>query len=287
MDLTALLAGLGGAATTATLLRSGCTPYALREAVASGEIVRVRQGHYALPDAGARRLEAHRVGGRLAGIWALRAHGIWTPRGPFPLEVVVPAHASRLRSPVEMRRRLAASECLVHWDGVSGGDPLEPERPARALRRLIGRVSPEILFACFESALRQKALAAAEAEELRDELVRRVGPAFAHASGVSESGAESLLKHFLLTVGVPFRQQVHLGDLGRVDFVIGERQIAEADGAAYHSSKDEFERDRLRQTMASILGYRTLRLSATLIERQPHLARAAILAALQRGDHLA
>lgn len=288
MGIEDAIAARGGTARTVELLQLGHTSHQLTEAVRSGAIVRVRQGHYALPDTDALRIAAQRVGGRLAGLWALRAHGVWTPRGAFTMAVTVSPHASRLRSPSDRRRRVSAAECEIHWDDTSAGlGGLEPEPVARAIERLAGQLPPAMLFACFESALHQGLLTRPEAERLRARFVRTVSRLFGHADSASESGAESLLKFLILEEGVDVRQQVPLPGVGEVDFVLGERQIAEADGAGYHSGPKEFERDRLRHAVASVLGYRTLRFSARLIEDRPELVRAAVRAALARGDHLA
>ncbi|HEY0259958.1 MAG TPA: DUF559 domain-containing protein [Lacisediminihabitans sp.] len=106
------------------------------------------------------------------------------------------------------------------------------------------------------------------------------------AGRLSESGGESLLKFGLLEAEVGFRQQVTIAGAGRVDFLIGRRLVVEADGAAFHTSREAFEEDRRRDAALSSAGYHVLRFSYTQIEARWPEVWASIRAALDRGDHL-
>lgn len=273
---------LGGVAKASALLRRGWSRRGLREAVHLGLLLRVRKGHYAVVDLDPMALMAFRVGGRLAGSSALRAHGIWVANTAAALSVAVPANAHGLRQPDDPRSPLLPGSVRISWDAKGTGP--EPETAAAALMRIAGSVPAAVLFACFESAIRGGHLTRHAADRLRARFIRSVSPHFAHADGVAESGAESLLKFWLIEQGIAFRQQVRIAGVGRVDFVLGRWQIVEVDGAGFHSSPEEFERDRRRDVVASALGYRTIRCSAKLAEREPELLRSAIRAAARRGD---
>jgi len=73
--------------------------------------------------------------------------------------------------------------------------------------------------------------------------------------------------------------------LGRVDFVIGDGLVIEADGAEFHTDRASFEDDRRRDAILAALGFRVLRFSYTQIREHPVEVWAAIGAALARGDH--
>lgn len=105
------------------------------------------------------------------------------------------------------------------------------------------------------------------------------------AASASESGGESLLRFELLARRIPHVQQVLFPRVGRVDFLIGEGLVIEADGAEFHTDRASFEEDRRRDAILAARGYRVLRFSYTQIRERPHEVRAAIGAALARGDH--
>lgn len=285
MELITDVMRLGGTARTSELLQLGHTSHALTSAVRAGDLIRIRKGHYGLP-AEAAAHAAYRAGGHLAGLSALRARGVWVPRGQHPLEIAVRPNTSRLHRPDDASLLMNPAEALVHWDApaVVRSTPFA-ESAELAIRRLIGRVAPDDLFAIVESALRLRQLSGRRADVLLDELARSVDPRFRQAGRLSGSGGESKVVFWLLGTDLDFEQQVEIADVGRVDVLLGERQIVEVDGEQHHVGMERFEADRRRQMMASIRGYRTLRVSVRQVEREFPLVAAAILATVERGDH--
>lgn len=287
MELITDVIRLGGIARTAELLQLGHTSHALTAAVRGGDLVRIRKGHYGLISESAAHA-AYRAGGHLAGLSALRALGVWVPRGSHPLEIAVRPNTSRLRRPDDAALLMGDGEALVHWDAPTIIRSAPFAEPAEtAIRRLVRRVEPADLFAIVESALRLRLLSRRRADGLRRDLARSVDPRFARAGALSGSGAESKVVFWMLGVDLPFEQQVEITDVGRVDTLLGERQIVEIDGERHHIGSRQFEADRRRQMMASIRGYRTLRVSVRQVEHEFALVAAAILATIERGDHLA
>jgi len=71
--------------------------------------------------------------------------------------------------------------------------------------------------------------------------------------------------------------------VGRVDFVIEDRIILEADGKENHASSTQRHRDLSRDAVASRLGYETLRFDYALIIHEWDTVIAAITAALARA----
>lgn len=278
---------LGGTARTRELRQLGHSKYALALAVRDGDIVRVRQGHYSVAHQDELGLAAYRVGGHLASLPALRAHGVWVPSGPHPLEIAVHAHSRALRMPTDARRRLRPGLVEVHWDAerIERSAPFA-EPVAAALRRVARRLTAAQLFAAFESTLSLRLLSQDETRSLRALFASTIDPRFVDAGTLSGSGAESLVHFWLLGLDVDVVQQQPIDGVGAVDFVLGRWQILEVDGEGYHSGAAEFERDRRRHAIASIRGFRTLRFSARMVEHEFETVAAAILAAITRGDHL-
>jgi very-short-patch-repair endonuclease len=65
------------------------------------------------------------------------------------------------------------------------------------------------------------------------------------------------------------------------DFVFpGHRLVVEIDSWTYHRSRRAFETDRYRDQTALVAGYRTLRVTDTQLELDPHGVGATLRAAL-------
>jgi hypothetical protein len=116
--LPALIARLGGIATTGELQAHGFTAEIIAAFVAHRQVIRIRRGWYTTPDVDPAVIAAIRVGGRLGCISALEHHGVMLPLST-ELHVSVDAGSSRLRLPSEgvvlhwSRRRLAGG-----WQAV-------------------------------------------------------------------------------------------------------------------------------------------------------------------------
>lgn len=278
----------GGIAATFELLRDGHTSHQLTRAVRAGTILRVRQGHYACPEVTEPEQQAVRVGGRLTGISGARWHGIWTPPSN-DLDVVVAPHARALRSPTNKSVRLVDCErpgVLVDWSGTGLTGTRSVVDPLSCLDVIV-RTQPDIVaFAAVESALNKGLITLTVWHRYAQMIPRRKKGRLGTVDRVSESGGESLAKFHLLELGIRLAQQVKVAGVGRVDFLVGDALVIEADGAQFHTSRSSFEEDRRRDAVLSSLGYRVLRFSYTQISRRWPEVESAILAAIGRGDHL-
>jgi len=145
---------------------------------------------------------------------------------------------------------------------------------------------PLIAFAVVESALGLGLVTAAEWRRAISGVPASKRRTLEAAGRKSESGGESQLRFHLLAMGVELRQQVRFRGIGRVDFMVGDGLIIEADGAEFHTSRADFEEDRRRDALLTALGYRVLRYSYTQIVSRWAEVEAAIRAAIARGDHL-
>ncbi|POW59044.1 hypothetical protein C3408_05605 [Candidatus Pantoea alvi] len=66
----------------------------------------------------------------------------------------------------------------------------------------------------------------------------------------------------------------------RFDFLVNGRQVVEIDGAAWHSSPEQVERDRIRDKISLERGYRVLRIPAKVVFRTPNEAVRRVKATL-------
>jgi very-short-patch-repair endonuclease len=275
----------GGIASTHELVKAGFTPGILRSAVACRSITRVRKGWYADPTIDTPVLRAWRVGGRLACVSAAAHHDLWIPEHSDFLHVSVPISAARLRTPTSHSARLAETPdagTRIHWDGPSRyGDrvavPVEVAIPQvfRCMGETVG-------FVVLESALHLGRLNPATRDEVIVNLSEHAARIAVHASAQSESGIESLMKLILIRLGLPFRQQVYIDPVGRVDFLVGERLVIEVDGRAFHA---DAYKDRQRDALLSIAGRRVLRFLYAQVVYEAETVEAAIVSALARSDH--
>ncbi|HMH58079.1 MAG TPA: type IV toxin-antitoxin system AbiEi family antitoxin domain-containing protein, partial [Galbitalea sp.] len=222
---------LGGIASARELASAGFTPGILRSAVSSHLITRIRKGWYAEPSMDANVLRAWRVGGRLACVSAASHYGLWMPAEVENLHVSVPVSASRLRVPTSHTLRLAQtpdSQTRIHWDGPSRyGDRVAVPVDV-AVIQAFGCAGETVGFVLMESALHLGLLNPRRRASILAALPRQASRLAANSSALSESGIESLMKLLLLRLGIPFRQQVVIESVGRVDYDSSSRWMAES-----------------------------------------------------------
>jgi very-short-patch-repair endonuclease len=278
--LQVVVAGMGGVARALELSRRGMGRGLVAQAVQDGELIKVRKGWYALPDLAEEVVHAARVGGALACVSAARHHGLWVPPVQQAIHVAVPASAARLRQPRDSRKRLSQDPAavVVHWTNPrSRTVQAVPEAIALAVRCR----GAETAFVLLESALNRRLLSRGELA-----LLNAIAPEWFRdwsrlAGRTSESGTESLLKLMLLSLDLPFRQQVSFPDIGRVDFLLGDALAVEVDSKEHHS---EPYKDRRRDALLSARGIRSLRFTYAQVVYQREQVEAAIVGAVVRGD---
>lgn len=267
-----ILASLGRMARAAELKHRGVSERELTRAVRAGEVVRARQGVYALPDTDEDLLHAAAHGGSVGCAAAAMRHGLWVLRTPPT------AHIWMGRSGTPRGHR---DGCRIHW--TAGHVDVGMLPPVRVvLLQLAGCADEETFFAALESALRQSRLTSAELRWLADRIPTQRVPLLAIARSDADSGLESLVRLRLHRVGISVRTQVQIDGVGEVDFLIDGRLIVEADGKENHDGGKR-HKDLLRDAAAAALGYRTLRFDYDLIVYDWPVVEAAILAVLARG----
>lgn len=285
MDVRHSITRHGGLAAARELKSDGVGRGQLAAAVRDREVFRVRQGWYALPGLDTDLTAAARVGGVATCVTALAQIGVWVPPDGR-LHVAVPRNACELRSPDDHRRRLGPDDdrVRIHWDAPTGRSRLRVE-PLDALIDLTRCAGPDLVLAASDSLVRAR-------PDLVDRWRRRLHllpSTVARESdlidGVCESGTETLFHVRIRRRCSLVRRQVRISGVGRVDFLIGERLVVEIDGSIHHHGPEAFEHDRRRDAALAVAGYRVLRFSYRQVMYDWPAVEAAVLAAVQRGDH--
>ncbi|MGW8484601.1 type IV toxin-antitoxin system AbiEi family antitoxin domain-containing protein [Microbacterium sp. NPDC055903] len=277
-----VLRRLGSVARTRRLRASGVSRRAIARAVATGAIIRIRQGVYALPDAPDALAHAAMHGGTPACLTAGRLLGLWILPGsdPYPLHVWLGAGGEPHGC-----RRSGCSDMRIHWD--EGCANLGSPPPVKNVLLQIAICADEdTFFAALESALRMNLLEPGALIWLGWRLPPERRWLLAFARSDADSGLESLIRIRLHRLGLAVRCQVVINGVGEVDLVLGERLIIEADGKENHEGAAQRHKDLLRDARAAALGYETLRFDYAMIVHDWATVEAAILAKVAEGAHL-
>jgi very-short-patch-repair endonuclease len=267
-------------AETAALNAAGANWRALRAAVESGQLVRARRGHYALPGTDAHILEAVRLGGRLACMSAVANAGIFTLDSTFAHIHVQPT-ASRLRAPHDRFQKLSAQNrdgVELHW-----GQLLDPRGGseyciglADAFVQVFRCQETRFAIASLENALFTRRLGVQAVAQIFAALPEEFQPLRPLINGRSESGQETVLRLVIRGAGFHVEIQVEIGGIGRVDMIVEGRVVVEADSRQFHDGWEAHARDRTRDCDLAMRGYVSLRVLYRDIVHHPERIIAAI-----------
>lgn len=242
---------------------------AIERALRDGSLIRVRPGWYADRSTDADVITAARCGGSVSCGSALRRHGVWTAsRRELHVRVDADRHVLR-RGPVVHRH---AGDCR---DGV--------DTVITALRVASHCLPADELVCAFDSALhaglvtRSALLAELDGSRGRQALAR--------SDGRSESGIETLARLRLRARRIRLRIQVPIEGIGRVDMVVGDRLVIELDGDAWHSSAEQREADRRRDSALVALGYLVIRAGYRRVMDDWSGFEAEVLRIVRRREH--
>lgn len=264
---------LGGIATGAQLQQLGFSRRALARSVSRGEIDRIRNGVFAEIgiDRDVRMATAH--GGALSCVSVLRRLGVWIlSDSVVPHVWLGPDHHAHAH---------AGCTCVSHF--YRGRPPLGRVPLETALLHLRVCEGDEAFFAGFESAWRKGLLSRSARALIRAELPQTARWLVDLARADADSGLESLLRLRCHILGLCLECQVHIPEIGRVDFVIAGCLILETDGKENHDGASHRHRDLMRDAIASRLGYESLRFDYAQVVHDWPTVQAAILGALERA----
>lgn len=267
------------------LLRSGYTDRDIKAELAVHRIFRVRQGWYSVPDAPELAIEAVRVGGRLTAVSALESYGLRVPGGRR-LHVAVPGTASRLRSNLDRRRRLAAADPVhVHWiERATRGGSVWRVSPDDALLAILLEEPRDVAVACASAVARYQGWSESRLDAVFARAPERAGAWRPLVSALDDSHGETFVRLWLGDAGIPCKQQVRVAGVGRLDFQVGPHTYLEVDGAQHDpawtgETESSFERDHDRDTTVVIDGGTVLR----YVYRQLYRDWPRVLAAITRA----
>jgi very-short-patch-repair endonuclease len=287
-----IIRSLGWFARRRDLLARGLSDAHIRAALTDRTIFRVRHGWYALPGAPDAAVSAVRIGGRITGIAALQLHGLAVPRRSR-VDVVVPAGASRLRSPTDRGRRLSATDNVtVHWTDPPRRD-LDPNgwlaSIDEALALVIATEPRDIAVACSSAVMHKRRWPDERLARIFDRAPARTRRWRRLVSGTDESHGESFVRVWLGDAGIPCESQVLVSGVGRVDFRVSPNVYIEVDGAQHDpdwtgASPSSWENDHARDTTVAIAGGTVLRWTYLQLYSSWDRCVAALLTA--RADDL-
>ncbi|MDP9182059.1 MAG: endonuclease domain-containing protein [Actinomycetota bacterium] len=160
----------------------------------------------------------------------------------------------------------------------------------RTLSDLARALSHRAALCAVDSALREHVVTPSDLRPLLRALgrgARRVRAVVEECDPQSGSVLETLLRLALAEAGLPApRTQYRVLDRGhevaRVDFCWpSQRLIVEADGFAFHSSRDDYRRDRERMNELERLGWRVLRFTWEDVTGRPAHVTGLVRACLE------
>lgn len=285
MEISALMPVLGGVATRDMLVRL-TSRTALDSALATGELVKVNRGRYAVPGVHEGTELALTVTGHVCLASAALAHGWKVKVVPDRPQIAVPKDR---RIDESVRARMSVTWTDLHDSQVEG-----LATDAATTLAMCGRRLPfDEALAIADSALRDGfpiARLHALAKAARGPGSARLRRVAAHADGRSDNPFESVLRAIAIEVpGLEVEPQVRItGDLGlraRVD--LADRRLGiviEAESFEWHGDRAALRRDSRRYDLLVADGSVVLRFSWEDVMHDQDFVRAVLQGTVVRTE---
>jgi very-short-patch-repair endonuclease len=246
MELTRFLKYAGSVARTSTLLQAGFTDRDIRNAVAAGEIRRLRHGVVALPDAAPDLTGAVLANGLLTCASAAVHRQLWVLHEPQSLHLLC--------------RHGGPKDAVVHRETLVPPDGTKPLASTTDVLIHCLRCLPAVEAAVMvESAARQGVTTLGYLRERlpgrRNGAARRV---LDLVDGTADSAIEVVARILFRSEGIHTETQVELPGIGIVDFLLEGFLIVEVDGGS-HLEPRQVKKDRVRNNASTLTGYSVLR----------------------------
>lgn len=260
-EIERILAANGGVVSTAQLRSAGLTRSGLQQ---------VRRGWYACRSADPQVVRAVSAGGVLGCASALRFHRVW-----------VLDSALHIRYSERGRRSRGSRSCKPYrLDPPIAG---AVDQVGVAVASAANCLDAEGLVIVLDSMLNKHMIEMADARDI----VAASPLAHLHLADKcdarSESGTETIIRLRLRGLKIALRTQVEIPGVGRVDFLVGDRLIIEADSVEHHLPK--YQSDRRRDRVATGLGFLVIRLTYEDVVYRWDVVVKDILAVIRRRDH--
>jgi very-short-patch-repair endonuclease len=275
MDLAAFLISRGGTATAADLGRAGFSCYRITKAVTDGTMVRIRRGHYGLPQDSSMYRAARELRGQLTCVSAAPVYGLWT---------LMPAQ----------RLHLCVGHRPTPPGSVAHGRCRHPRHPWLPVAGLA-----DALIHAMHCLPQLEALVMVQCAVGRGDIALAFlrgnlgGNRNARARSVLDlviPRADSLLEVLANTAfsraGLQLRRHVEIAGVGEVDFLVEDCIVVETDGAP-HLEPRQVKKDRRRNNAAVVGGYLVLRYGYDDVVYHPQRMVDEVKAVLEmwrRGD---
>jgi hypothetical protein len=268
VNINDVISAYDGVARAKHLAAAGVSHFQLKSSLASGRILRVTRGVYAVPGANPRLLAIRSLPAEPACISAAELAGLWVLDIPQFPHVAVP-HSRRYEGfvchrsaapPTLMDSVVHALRCLPDLDGLVIAESAV----------VLGRLSL--------SGLRMRLSGRNDTRERR--LVSRIVPQ-------SQSIIECIARHLLREAGFHVESQVNIPGMGHLDLMVDGRLGIETDGAGFHMDKPSFEEDRRRWNVTTKLGVPTLVVSYWMLKNRPREFVAMVRETLRGVDRAA
>ncbi|WP_136708116.1 DUF559 domain-containing protein [Agromyces sp. H66] len=224
------------------------------------------------------------MGGTATATTVARLHDLWVHDDGL-LHVRVPHTTGRLAAPHDRHVPLDREQhaVCVHYSSRGGFDRAR-DPLTMALAEMFACSKPSEVMSAIDSAIEKGVLQLGHLDLIRRKMPRSRHGFLATVDPDSQSGLETRIRLLLRSRRIRFRTQVEIGGVGRIDFLVGERLVIEADGRAFHTG-EAFEEDRRRDFELVTRGFVVLRLSYRQIMKDWERTRAGILALVERGAH--
>ncbi len=275
MDIIAILASLGGVASTAELKRRGVTSRDLARARQAGDVLHPARGFSCLQNADplVRAERIFRV--ERTCVTALRRLGLPAPTRDSRLHVAVPLGRS-----TGGRHRQLPDSLHPHWFTSPPHDGSAVLRALDSSSRCLSRLHQLIAL---DAALSQGMVGAQDIDRFTITPARRRAWLRRFANPGSQSPPETKVRVALLEAGLKVEVQVVMPLLGRADMVVNDALVVEVDGRTYHMNEESFETDRRRDRVAlGIYGLPTIRFTRHDVDSNITAVVADVRAALLR-----
>ncbi|MCS5718507.1 endonuclease domain-containing protein [Herbiconiux sp. CPCC 205763] len=283
MDILEFTHHQGAVASAAHLHSAGFSPADITRSLRRGELERVTRGWLAAAGASSPAIGAIRLGGRISCLDVLRAHRVWAIRDPHP-HISAGRHSGH--SPSAADGRHSRTPTVIHRAlpaqplGLTAFDPLPV-----ALGHAVMCQPWMDAVASLDSALNRGDLSTFQLADLLDPLPARYARFFDMVDAGSESGLETKARLSLRAATIRYRTQVTITGAGIVDNLIGDRLVLELDGWEWHSKKEDFERDRMKDLVLHSLDFRVVRLSYEQVTLGWQAAFEVVRSLVARGEH--
>lgn len=270
-------------AARAELVEQGWTSRQLTAAVRAGTLIRARRGWYLPSEAAEDLVSAVRVGGLLACLSLLRMIGVFVLSKPV-LHVHMPRGASRMRSPKNARRPLAARHkrgIVLHWQTLVAQPGAGRVSIVDALIHAVRCQPARHAVATIDSALNKALVRTDQLADVFAALPEKYRVLRALIDGRAQSGPETLVRLMVRSLGCSVDLQVEFAGVGFVDLVVDGWLVIECDSKLFHSEWSDQLKDYRRDLALAQKGFCVLRLTAEDIMYAPETVLAAIRGVLK------